>query len=89
MHQQAGTGIWRCDMPKKAQKQLPKNVAGKQCNRNWQGSRKNDVEAVNQVFGMNEVMIKWKSLEALRLFRQADQALEEIRKFLTDHTEFV
>ncbi len=94
-----GTGIWHCDMPKKAQKQHHKKVAGKQRNKNWQGSRCNDVEAVtqvfgtydmeavNQVFGANEVEIKWKSLEALRLLRQADQALEGIHKFLADCTD--
>jgi hypothetical protein len=48
-----------------------------------------DVEAVNQVFGANEVEIKWKSLEALRLLRQADQALDKIHKFLADWTEYV
>jgi hypothetical protein len=74
MHQQAGTGIWCRDMPKKSQKQHHKKVAGKQHNRNWQGSRRYDVEAVNQVFGVNEVEIKLKSLEVLRLLRQADQA---------------
>jgi hypothetical protein len=30
MHQQAGNGIWHLDMPKKAQKQHQKKVAGKQ-----------------------------------------------------------
>jgi hypothetical protein len=39
-----------------------KKVAKKQCNRNWQGSRRNYTEAVNQVFGSNEVEIKQKSL---------------------------
>ncbi len=48
-----------------------------------------DVEAVNQVFGANEVEIKWKSLEACRLLRQADQALDKIFKFLADRTELV
>jgi hypothetical protein len=76
-------------MPKKAQKQHHKKVAGKQRYRNWQGSRHNDVEAVNQVFGVNEVEIKWKYLKALRLLRQADRALDEIRKFLADCKEFV
>jgi hypothetical protein len=47
-YKHAGTGIWCCDTPKKAQKQHHKKVAGKQCHRNWQGSRCNDVEAVNQ-----------------------------------------
>ncbi len=89
MHQQAGTGFWHHDTPKKAQKQHHKKIAGKQRSRNWQGSRHNDVEAVNQVLGATEVEIKQKSLEALRLFRQADQALEKIREFLADCTEFV
>jgi hypothetical protein len=56
--QQAGTGIWRGDMPKKAQKQHYKKVARNQHNTNWQGSRGNDTEAVNQVFGTNEVKNK-------------------------------
>jgi hypothetical protein len=56
---------------------------------NWQGSRRNDVEAVNQVFGANEVEIKQKFLEALRLLRQADQALNKICKFIADRTEYV
>ncbi len=47
------------------------------------------MEAVNQVFGPNEVEIKQKSLEALRLLRQADQALDKIHKFLAGCTEFV
>jgi hypothetical protein len=91
MHQQAGTGIWNCDMPKKAQKQHHKykKVTRKQGNRNWQGSRHIDLEAVNQVFGANEVEIKRKFLEALRLLRQADQALDKICRFLADCTEFV
>ncbi len=89
MHQQAGTGICHHDTPKKAQKQHHKKVARNQRNRNWQGSRRNDVEAVNQIFGTNEVEIKWKSLEALRLLRQADQALDEIHKFITDCTEYM
>ncbi len=42
------------------------------------------MKAVNQVFGANEVEIKWKSLEALRLLRQADQALDKIGKFFAD-----
>jgi hypothetical protein len=87
MHQQAGTGIWCCHKPKKAQKQH--QVFGNQRNRNRQGSRCNNVEAVNQVFGTNEVEIKQKSLEALRLLRQADQALDKIHKLLADCTEFV
>ncbi len=87
--QQAGTGIWHCDMPKDAQKQQHKKVATNKRNRNWQGSRRNDVEAVNQVFGANKVEIKQKSLEALRLLRQADHALDKICKHLAGRTEYV
>ena len=87
--QQAGTGIWHCDMPKDAQKQQHKKVATNKRNRNWQGSRRNDVEAVNQVFGANKVEIKQKSLEALRLLRQADHALDKICKYLADCTEYM
>ncbi len=47
------------------------------------------MEAVNQVLGANEVEIKEKSLEVLRLLRQVDQALDKICKFLADPTEFV
>jgi hypothetical protein len=89
MHQQAGTDIKRHDTLKKAQKQHHKKVAGKQCNRNWQGRRGNDMEAVNQVFGANEMEIKWKYLEALKLLRQADWALDKICEFLADCTDHV
>jgi hypothetical protein len=37
------------------------------------------MEAVNQVFGANEVEIKQKSLEAFRLLMQADHALDKIQ----------
>ena len=47
------------------------------------------MEAVNQVFGASKVEIKQKSLEALRLLRQADQALDKIHKFIADCTEYV
>ncbi len=47
------------------------------------------MEAVNKVFGVNEVEIKQKSLEALRLLRWADHALDEIHKFIADYTEYV
>jgi hypothetical protein len=69
MHQQAGSGIWCCNMPKYGQTQKHKKVARNKCNRNWQGSRHNDVEAVDQVFGANKVEIKQKTQEALRLLR--------------------
>jgi hypothetical protein len=47
------------------------------------------LEAVNQLFRANEVEIKQKSLEALRLLRQADHALDKIHKYLADSTEYV
>jgi hypothetical protein len=72
-------------MPKDTQKQQHKKVASNK-RKNWQGSRCNDVEAINQVFGANKVEIKQKSLESLRLFRQADHALDEIHKYLADPT---
>jgi hypothetical protein len=89
MHQQDGTGIWCCNMPKYGQKQQHKKIARNKHNRNWQGSRHNDVEAVDQVFGANQVEIKQKTLESLRLLGQADQALNEIHKYLADRTENV
>ena len=76
-------------MPKYGQKQQHKKVARNKRNRNWQGSRHNVVEAVDQVFGANEVEIKQKTLKALRLLRQADHALVEICKYLADRTENV
>jgi hypothetical protein len=39
------------------------------------------VEAVDQLFGENEVEIKQKTLEALRLLRQADQTLNKFCKY--------
>jgi hypothetical protein len=89
MHQWAGTGIWRRNTPKYGQKQQHKKVTRNKCNRNWQGSRHNDMEAVDQVFGTNKVEIKQKTLEALRLLRQADHELDKIRKYLADRTENV
>ncbi len=78
MHQQAGTGIWHHDMPRNTQKQQHKKAARNKHNRNWQNSRHNDGEAIDQLFGANEVEIKQKMLEALRLLRRADQALNEV-----------
>ncbi len=86
-NQQAGTGIWHRGTPKNVQKQQHKKVARNKCNRNWQGSRHNDVEAVNQVFGANKVEIKQKALEALRVLRQADHALDKICEYLAYRTE--
>ncbi len=45
IHQRAGTGIWHCNTPKNTQKQQHKKVARNKRNRNWQGNRRNDVEA--------------------------------------------
>jgi hypothetical protein len=36
MPQQAGTGIWHCDMPRNTQKQQHKKVARNKLNKNWQ-----------------------------------------------------
>jgi hypothetical protein len=47
------------------------------------------MEAVNQVFRTNKVKIKQKTLEALRLLRQTDHAVDEILKYLTNCTEYV
>jgi hypothetical protein len=89
--QQAGTGIWHHGTPSKAQKQHYKKDAKYKSNTNWQGSRRNDVEADNQVFCTNEAEIKQKSLEAIRLLRQADQALalDNICKFIADCKVYV
>jgi hypothetical protein len=75
-------GIWCCDTTKKAQKRYCKKVAKYKRNRNWQNSRRNDVEAVNQLFRANKVKIKQKMLEALRLLKQADHALNKVCKKL-------
>ncbi len=85
MHQQAGTGIWLCDTKKKPPKKQNKKVARDYSNLNWQGIRRNDVEAVNQEFGANNMEIKHKCLEAIRLLRQADCVLEEICKYVNHH----
>jgi hypothetical protein len=89
MHQQAGTGIWHCNMPRNTQKQQHKKAARNKRNRNWQSSRHNDVEAVDQLFKANKVNIKQKMLEALRLLRRADQALNEVCKYFDNLTEDV
>ncbi len=39
------------------------------------------MEAVDQLFGTNEVEIKQKTLKTLRLLRRADQALDEVCKY--------
>ncbi len=56
---------------------------------NRQGSKRDDVEAVNQAFGTNIVEIKRKSLDAIRLLRQADCVLDKIHKYINDRTVYV
>ncbi len=73
--------IWCCYMTKKAQKQYCMKVSKYKSNVNWKGSRCNDMDAINQLFGANKVEIKQKMLEALRLLRQADYALDEVCKY--------
>jgi hypothetical protein len=73
-------------MTKKVQNQRCKKVAKYKRSMNWKGSRCNEVEAVDQLFGANKVEIKQKMLEALRLLRllrQADHALNKVCKYLT------
>jgi hypothetical protein len=82
-------GIWCHDTTKKAQKQYCKEVAKYKCNVNWKGRRCNEVEAVNQLFGANEVEIKQKMLEALRHLRQADHALNKVCEYFDDLTKDV
>ncbi len=47
------------------------------------------MEAVDQLFRANEVEIKQKMLEALRLLKQADQALDEVREYFDNLTKDV
>jgi hypothetical protein len=79
-------GIWCHDRTKKAQKQYCKKVA-KYKNVNWKGSRHNDDKAVNQLSRANKVEIKQKTLEALRLLRRADQALDKVCKYFDNLTK--
>ncbi len=74
-------------MTKKAQKQYYKKVAKYKSNMNWKGSRLNDMEAVDQLFGAIEVEIKQKMLKTLRLLRQADHALDKVCKYFNDCTK--
>jgi hypothetical protein len=87
MHQQAGTGIWCCNTTRNTRKQQHKKATRNKRNRNWQSCRHNDTEAVDQLFGANNVEIKQKTLEALRLLRQAGQALDEVREYFDDLTK--
>jgi hypothetical protein len=89
LHQWAGTDIWHRDTSKYGQKQQQEKVARNKRNRNWQGSRHNDVEAFDQVFGVNKAAINQKTFEALRLLRQADHATNKIHKNVVDRTENV
>jgi hypothetical protein len=45
------------------------------------------MEAVNQLFRANKVEIKQKMLEALRLLRQADHALDKVCERLDNLTK--
>jgi hypothetical protein len=45
------------------------------------------MEAVDQLFGANKVEIKQKTLEVLRLLRQADQALDEVWEYFGNLTK--
>ena len=56
---------------------------------NWKGGRHKDMEAVDELFGANKVEIKQKTLAALRLLRQADQALDEVCKYFDNLTREV
>jgi hypothetical protein len=82
-------GIWWSDMTKEAQRQYCKKVAKYKRNRNWQSSRRNGVEAVNQLFGANKLEIKQKMLESLRLLRQADHTLDKVCKYFDNLTKDV
>ncbi len=83
------TGIWCHGTKKKAQKQYCKKVAKYKSNMNWKGRRHTDMEAVNQLFGANKMEIKQKMLEALRLLRRADQALDKVCKYFDNLTKDV
>ncbi len=47
------------------------------------------MEAVDQLFGVNKVEIKQKTLEALRLLRQADHALDKNFEYFDNVTKHV
>jgi hypothetical protein len=68
---------------------LQENIIRNRHNRNWQSSRHNDVEAVNQLFGANKVEINQKMLKALRLLRQADHAVNEVCEYFDNLTKDV
>jgi hypothetical protein len=87
MHQQAETGIWHCNAPRNRQKLQHKKVARTKRNKNWQSSTRNNMEAVDQLFGANKVEIKQKMLEAIKLLRQANQALDKVRKYFDNLTK--
>jgi hypothetical protein len=47
------------------------------------------VEAVDQLFGVSKVEVKQKMLDALRLLRRADQALNEVHEYFNNLTKDV
>ncbi len=54
---------------------------------NWKGIRRDDVEAVDQLFEANKVEIKQKMLEALSLLRQADHAVDKVCEYFDNLTK--
>jgi hypothetical protein len=54
---------------------------------NWKDSRRNDVEAIHQLFRVNKMEIKQKMPEAIRLFSQADYALDKVCKYFNNLTK--
>ncbi len=78
--------LWHKEEISKEKKQ---KVARNHSNVNWQGTRHINVDSVNQAFDANKVEIKHKFLEAIRILRQADRVLEEIRKYINDQTAYV
>jgi hypothetical protein len=47
VHQAAGAELWHCDTKKKPLRKINKKSARNYGNMNWQGTRCNDVDAVN------------------------------------------
>jgi hypothetical protein len=90
VHQEAGAGIWCHDTKKKPPRKRNKKVSRNHNNVNWQGIRRNnEVDAVNQAYSINGVEIKHKSLESIKLLRQADHVIEEHCTYIDDCTAYV
>jgi hypothetical protein len=82
-------GIGCHDTTRKAQKQFCKKVAKLKSSVNLKGSKRNEAEAVNQLFGANKVEIKQKMLEVLRVLRKTDCALNKVCEYFYNLTEDV